>query len=166
MSFHAVNMNEPAARWSASAGSDQIAIGVAKVAKPYIPYDGPVVTRDEARATGLKRYFDNSPCARGHVAERYVATAACLGCGRENARACNKIRKTKNPERWATIRKAWDASNRDKLNVQARDWRANNPEKAKAYCAKYYAENRAQLQAAGRAYHHANREWQNKKSRE
>jgi hypothetical protein len=38
------------------------------------------ITRDEAHAKGLKRYFDGKPCKHGHIAERYVANAGCIMC--------------------------------------------------------------------------------------
>lgn len=34
----------------------------------------------QARALGLKRYFDGSACPRGHVAERYVGNSNCVVC--------------------------------------------------------------------------------------
>lgn len=39
-----------------------------------------VVTRAEAKAAGLKRYFTGVACANGHVAERYVNDGKCSGC--------------------------------------------------------------------------------------
>jgi len=44
-----------------------------------------IITRDAARARGLKRFFTGVPCKRGHVAERYVVGtggAMCIECGR------------------------------------------------------------------------------------
>lgn len=38
------------------------------------------MTRTEARARGLKRYFTGRPCPAGHVAERYVSNYRCVEC--------------------------------------------------------------------------------------
>jgi hypothetical protein len=39
-----------------------------------------IITRAEAKARGLKRYFTGKPCgSRGHVAERYIS-GACVTC--------------------------------------------------------------------------------------
>lgn len=38
------------------------------------------VTRQQALAQGLKRYFTGVPCKRGHVTERDVAQRRCLEC--------------------------------------------------------------------------------------
>jgi hypothetical protein len=62
----------------------------------YIPYDGPCVTRAEAKAAGLKRYFTGKACPKGHLAERYLSKGNCIAClqsqvrDREIARAYNR----------------------------------------------------------------------------
>lgn len=45
-----------------------------------------VIFRKDAAALGLVRYFTGKPCARGHVAERYVRSTDCVMCGREHRR--------------------------------------------------------------------------------
>lgn len=40
-----------------------------------------IISRDDARVLGLKRYFTGEPCKYGHVAERFI-TAACVECSR------------------------------------------------------------------------------------
>jgi len=39
-----------------------------------------IITRKEARARGLKRYFTGKLCKHGHVAERLVSVRNCLEC--------------------------------------------------------------------------------------
>jgi hypothetical protein len=39
-----------------------------------------IVTRDEARMRGLKRYFTGQPCRHGHIAERTVSWSGCVTC--------------------------------------------------------------------------------------
>lgn len=62
-----------------------------------------VISRDEARRRGLKRYFTGEPCKRGHVAERQVANGACLRCKVEIEMAC----RDRDPERYKAKHKAW-----------------------------------------------------------
>jgi len=45
-----------------------------------------IISRAEAKAKGLKRYFTGKPCKHGHVAERQVFNATCVDC----QRAANK----------------------------------------------------------------------------
>ena len=45
-----------------------------------------IISRAEAKAKGLKRYFTGKPCKHGHVAERQLFNATCVKC----QRAANK----------------------------------------------------------------------------
>jgi len=47
---------------------------------------GEIISRAEARAQGLKRYFTGKPCKLGHVAERLVSGTHCVDCKREKER--------------------------------------------------------------------------------
>jgi hypothetical protein len=39
-----------------------------------------IITRKEAAMQGLTRYYTNTSCARGHLAERLVTNYACVEC--------------------------------------------------------------------------------------
>jgi len=55
------------------------------MAKPCVPYKGPIVTRAEALRLGLKRYFmgPDKPCRRrGHISERTTVDGGCIQCAR------------------------------------------------------------------------------------
>lgn len=39
-----------------------------------------IISRAEAKARGLKRYFTGIPCSRGHVSERRVSNVSCVTC--------------------------------------------------------------------------------------
>jgi hypothetical protein len=41
-----------------------------------------IISRAEAKAKGLNRYFTGKPCKHGHVAERQVFNATCVDCER------------------------------------------------------------------------------------
>jgi hypothetical protein len=41
-----------------------------------------IISRAEAKAKGLNRYFTGKPCKHGHVAERKVFNATCVECER------------------------------------------------------------------------------------
>lgn len=38
------------------------------------------ISREEALARGLKKYFTGLPCKHGHVCQRYTVTTACVKC--------------------------------------------------------------------------------------
>lgn len=40
-----------------------------------------IISRDDAAAKGLKRYFTGEPCAkRGHISERFTSNGGCIMC--------------------------------------------------------------------------------------
>jgi 5-methylcytosine-specific restriction endonuclease McrA len=45
-----------------------------------------IITRAEAKAQGLTRYFTGKPCKHGHVDGRYASTGACCMCAQKQAR--------------------------------------------------------------------------------
>jgi hypothetical protein len=52
-----------------------------------------IVTRQEAIARGLNRYFNGNPCVHGHIGERYTLTANCVQCILEcNLRSRERVR--------------------------------------------------------------------------
>ena len=55
------------------------------MALEFVPENRALVTREQAIASGAKRYFTGEPCSRGHVVERNVNSGACVECARENA---------------------------------------------------------------------------------
>jgi len=114
-----------------------------------------ILTNAEAKALGLKVYFNGKPCPKGHVAERYVG-GSCVVCGRERAakkyvehkderRAYEKERYIKNRQDPVFVakdreRKAkWKRDNPDKVKAQCAKERAANPEKHRAKARKCYA---------------------------
>jgi hypothetical protein len=42
-----------------------------------------IISRKEAKARGLVRYFTGKPCRHGHVAERYLNSGSCVDCQKE-----------------------------------------------------------------------------------
>jgi len=51
-----------------------------------------IITRKEAKAKGLTKYFNGKPCPHGHVAQRGTAHGGCLECQREARRAKQKAK--------------------------------------------------------------------------
>ena len=103
----------------------------------------PRITKAEAKARGLSRYFTGKPCRRGHVVERWVANGGCATCKAAIDRAwgeCNKPRKAatmrawqqRNKEHHAAITRAWRERNKPRKAATTRAWRAANPDQHKA----------------------------------
>lgn len=88
-----------------------------------------IISRPEARAAGLKRYFTGNPCPSGHVSERYVSTCACVEC--------------------IVSKKAlWNAANKDRIKEYSKEYSKNHPEKSSSW----RAANRERSRELSRSY--------------
>lgn len=72
------------------------------MAKPYMPFTGPIVTREQAIEQGLTRFFTGIPCRRGHLSQRRTVNHACTEC--EWKKRCRDARN-------AASRAAYDPEN-------------------------------------------------------
>ncbi|CAM3843805.1 hypothetical protein [Parendozoicomonas haliclonae] len=52
-----------------------------------------IVTRQEAKALKLKRYYTGEPCHRGHYDERTLASGECITCHRIRIQGMRRKRK-------------------------------------------------------------------------
>lgn len=85
-----------------------------------------IITRSEAKALGLKRYFTGKPCKHGHMSERKVCDSRCLTCGNLSFR---RYRRTDQYREW---HRRYGAANHKKRLAKDREARTNNPEKFRA----------------------------------
>ncbi len=56
-----------------------------------------LISREEARSKGLKRFYTGEPCKHGHIDERYVSTGYCAECHRVSYRVGYVKRRDGNP---------------------------------------------------------------------
>jgi hypothetical protein len=110
-----------------------------------------IVTRAEARAQGLKRYFLGKPCPHGHNDERMVS-GGCVVCNRLRVlewqkrnphKAAERVTRyqKKYPERQRARQNRWASENREKKRARCRKWQQENRDKARASCRNFYYEN-------------------------
>lgn len=99
-----------------------------------------IISRAEAKAAGLKRYFTGESCPRAHIAERLVANRACAQCLSEKRHA-DRERERKvngrkvNRGRGRKVNRGRDLERERKVNLEkARKWRAANPELKRKQC--------------------------------
>jgi hypothetical protein len=118
-----------------------------------------VVSRKDAQAKGLKKYFTGSPCRRGHVAERYV-TGTCCACTSERKKELYQQNKEAVLAYMKVQGAAYRAANPDKRAENAKRWKQNNAVRVLELERKRRAANPEQSRARSRAhyYKHRNRE--------
>jgi 5-methylcytosine-specific restriction endonuclease McrA len=138
------------------------------------------VSRDEAIAQGLLRYFTGKPCHQGHIAERIVSSYKCLECARiesvatraadpEKARGKDRQWRETNPEKVRANLARYRDANRDLINARMRTRRTEPGPKRGAYLAQRRARRAArldELRAVEKAYREANPERVRQKARE
>ncbi len=87
-----------------------------------------IISRKDAKAYGLVRYFTGKPCKHGHVAERHTCNSSCVDCG-----------KIKN-ENQKEYKNQWYRENEKLTKDRANGYYQNNKEKVINYQKEYYKE--------------------------
>jgi hypothetical protein len=90
-----------------------------------------IISRDEAKALGLPRFFTGKPCKRGHVAERGVSSHKCMECERARALAWRAANLEKAREKERERARKHRAADPQRVRENWRRWRAANLEKAR-----------------------------------
>lgn len=62
-----------------------------------------IVTRKDAKAAGLKRYFTGEPCPEGHIDERYIS-GSCVVCVRDRSRVKMRDKYRNDPDHASRVR--------------------------------------------------------------
>jgi hypothetical protein len=77
-----------------------------------------LISRKDAQAEGLKRYFTGKPCKYGHVADRLISNRSCCEC------EVNKSNKKKNYFReWYKLNRESQLEYKRKYSASKREWR-------------------------------------------
>lgn len=114
-----------------------------------------IISRQEAKAAGLPRYFNGKPCPHGHLSERRTRNCECVECMATYARS----------EKYKEHRKALVVTpeQRDKDNAYSAKYHAENRarilEEMRARNKVYYAKNKKKILANVKTYVAENKEW-------
>lgn len=98
-----------------------------------------IISRSEARAQGLKRYFTGRPCKHGHASERRVGDGGCIACRDQWHRS--------HSGQMRVHRCKLAADNKDRDRLAKSNWRAANRGKQKAASERWAKANRARVLA-------------------
>lgn len=116
-----------------------------------------IITREQAKDLGLKRYYTGQECSKGHLCERYVNNRKCVEC--QNILA-----------------KKWSKNNKKKVNEMSKNWYSRNKEYMKEKRIrdkeiikkrrkKYYDNNREKIIERTKKYVEKNRDKINERNR-
>lgn len=112
------------------------------------------MTRDEARAAGLRQYTPVGPCTHGHKVNRYVGNNDCVKCSairsteyakahREEGRLRAEKWRRENPERHRSNARNSIARDPQRNRDRVKQWAEDNPERAAENAKRNYERNRA-----------------------
>jgi 5-methylcytosine-specific restriction endonuclease McrA len=135
-----------------------------------------IVTRQSAKALGLKRYSPGSACPQGHIGERYTINGRCCTCSTISVAKAyladpGRVKRyaAQDPDykkKRAEGRKRWRAANpeksrekekrlrekyRYKIQEQMRSWRERNRDYERDYSKRYEKERRDKAKVSARA---------------
>ena len=94
-----------------------------------------IISRKEAKAQGLKRYFTGKPCKHGHVAERIASNGKCLECKRADYTYDSEYQSTyraNNKQQQCELNAAYYIANKEAVKQKSRLWQINNSERKNA----------------------------------
>jgi 5-methylcytosine-specific restriction endonuclease McrA len=94
--------------------------------------EGKIISRQEAKALGLLRYFTGKPCKRGHIAERYTKRKVCFACQKEDHKRERVEFPEKRRERDRKSERKRIAANPEKEKARQKRWRDNNLDRVRA----------------------------------
>lgn len=120
----------------------------------YVPHSGPIVTRAEAKAQGLRFFFTGKPCKHGHLSQRYTSQSGCVACTDINAARWL----SENLERRKDYEKRYREDNREKITAKTMRWRAANRERWDEAARAWLDANKEHVAGLRKAYHEANRD--------
>lgn len=118
--------------------------------------DNNIITRKEAEALGIGRYFTGKPCKHGHICERYTKAKHCVKCDYEK----NKSNKGK------IRRKKYLSLNSEKVSRKFKEYWNKNAELLRAKKREYYKNNQERIKAQKRTYFQKNKDTIKKKRKE
>lgn len=103
------------------------------MAYEYVPYDGPIVDRQFARENNIPKFFNGTPCQRGHISERKTKQGDCIACVRQRG--------------WD-----WYLANRERELAKAKTFYEENKQRIKEYGIEYRAVNADWIKEKKRKY--------------
>jgi hypothetical protein len=80
----------------------------------------PKISRADALAAGLKRFYTGRVCHAGHRAERYANSGVCCECAKERSRVSVRTHYGKHRTRILATKKVYYAQNKEAIKARVR----------------------------------------------
>jgi hypothetical protein len=133
------------------------------MADASVKYLLPIVTKQEARESGLTTYFTGKPCKHGHLERKLVVNSVCLECDRQRKRRRRPQKTPRNPK---TPNPESIARRRAKCREYQRAFRQRRGKQSPHESREYYKKHRESCQTASLRYYRKNKQKCTKRQRE
>lgn len=101
-----------------------------------------VISREDAQARGIKRYYTGNLCKNGHDAERRVLSGHCVSCTKEAVYRVPREERLRRQKEYDAKAKAKDPEKKKQASIAAtKRLRLRNPLYARRAAAKYRAKH-------------------------
>ncbi|MDT9105775.1 hypothetical protein RSW49_22775 [Escherichia coli] len=115
-----------------------------------------IISRAEAKARGLKRYFTGGTCLNGHTSERMASSGNCIECSRSHD--ADRRKRDDRREYMREYNAKYHAENTEKIRENKNRWQQDNKEKKREYNSRWRQKNLEAVREKEAAYRIANPE--------
>lgn len=113
-----------------------------------------IISRKDAKVSGLKYYFTGEPCKHGHISTRLTGKGSCTECNR----LYQAKRYAEEHDKMLAFAKSYRDKNKEKVNAKYREWMKNNPDKYAESQRKHRENNPDKVRLKHKRYREANKE--------
>jgi hypothetical protein len=112
-----------------------------------------IITREQAKLRGLKKYFTGTKCNNGHLSNRRTANGSCDECVQLSRK------KNYDSEKNKIYQKQYYQQNKESLNAQSKQYYIEHNERLKEYAKQNYQNNIEYYLDYNKQYYQQNKEY-------
>lgn len=113
-----------------------------------------IISREDAKEKGLKRFYTGEPCKNGHLVERQISDGRCIECRDMNS----KVQYEKSKDERLKRRKEYYQENKAMTLAKINEYYIQNKEEILKYKKKWHAENADRMRELQKRYYENNKE--------